>query len=148
MTLAQVQAGEAELSLLSDRDETALALIWLRQMAQLSPQRPGLGPTDHGNSGQCSSDARQRIGAEIWLAHVVSRQGRGGAAAGRLARVLSDAALGGLIAPLAEERPFLESIMATRRMRDALEAVEPVRRLLRQVQEQGAGRLAMGRAAG
>lgn len=148
MTLAQVQAGEAELSLLSDRDETALALIWLRQMAQVSPQRPGLDRLIMAILGNAHLTARQRIGAEIWLAHVVSRQGRGGAAAGRLARVLSDAALGGLIAPLAEERPFLESIIATRRMRDALEAVEPVRRLLRQVQEQGAGRLAMGRAAG
>lgn len=148
MTLTQVQGGEAELPLLSDRDDTALALIWLRQMAQMSPQRPGLDRLILAMLGNPHLTARQRIGAEIWLAHVLLRQGRGAEAAGRLVRVLSDAALAGAVAPVAEERTFLDPITATRRMRDALDAEEPVRRLLRQVHEGGPGRLAGGRKAG
>ena len=148
MTLAEVQGGEAELPLLSDRDDAALALIWLRQMAQMTPQRPGLDRLILAMLANPHLTARQRIGAEIWLAHVLSRQGRGDVAAARLVRVLSDAALAGAVAPVAEERTFLDSITSTRRMRDAIEAEEPLRRLLRQVHEGGPGRLSGGRKAG
>lgn len=148
MTLAHVQAAEAELPLLDDRDDTALALVWLRHMAQVTPQRPGLDRLTLAALDNPHLTARQRIGAEIWLAHVLSRQGRGGESVRRLARVLADAGHAGLIAPLAEERSFLASLTSTRRMRDALEAAEPVRRLLRQVHDGGPGRFAGGRAAG
>jgi DNA-binding CsgD family transcriptional regulator len=150
MTLPQVQAGEADLPFLSDRDDAALALIWLRQMAQMSPQRPGLDRLIMAMLGNPHLTARQRIGAEIWLAHVMLRQGRGAEASARLARVLGEAALAGAIAPVAEERSFLAAMTTTRRMRDSLEAEEPVRRLLRQVQEGGGpgARLAGGRQAG
>jgi ATP/maltotriose-dependent transcriptional regulator MalT len=148
MTLAHVQASEAGLSILSDRDETALALVWMRHMAQMTPQRPGLDRLMGAILGNPNLTARQRIGAEIWLSHVLSRQGRMTEAVTHLLRVLSDAAHTGLVAPVAEERPFLNSLMATRRVRDALEAVDPVRRLLRQVHDSGPGRLSGGRAAG
>lgn len=148
ITLALVQGAEAELPLLTDRDDTALALLWLRQMAQVTPQRAGLDRLIAAMLGNPHLTARQRIGAEIWLSHVLARQGQGTDAVGRLTRVLSDAAQAGLLAPVAEERSFLASFMATRRLRDALDAVEPVRRLLRQVQEGGSGRFAGARAAG
>jgi DNA-binding CsgD family transcriptional regulator len=148
MTLAHVQGAEAELPLLMDRDDTALALVWLRHMAQVTPQRAGLDQLITAMLGNYNLTARQRIGAEIWLAHVLARQEKKSEAISRLARVLADAALAGLVAPVAEERSFLLPVLATRRMRDALEAVEPVRRLLRQIQESGPVRLAAGRAAG
>lgn len=148
ITLAYVQGAEAELPLLTDRDETALALVWLRHMAQVMPQRAGLDRLLAAALGNPHLTARQRIGAEIWLAHVLSRQGQGGEAVRRLVRVLTDAAVAGLVAPVGEERAFLAGLTGTRRVRDALEAVEPVRRLLRQVHDGGPGRFAGGRAAG
>ncbi len=148
VTLAHVQGAEAELPFLSDRDETALAMVWLRHMAQVTPQRNGLDRLLFAALCNPHLTARQRISAEIWLAYVLSRQGQGGEAVRRLSRVLSDAAQAGLIAPVAEERSFLVGLTATRRLRDALDVVEPVRRLLRQVHDGGPGRFAGGRAAG
>jgi DNA-binding CsgD family transcriptional regulator len=147
ITQGFVQAGDG-LSDLHDRDETALALVWLRQMAQVTPARPGLTQLIDRILDNPHLTSRQRVGAEIWRAHVLRRQGQGAAAQAQLSRTLAQAAQAGSIAPLAEERPFLGDLTATRRLRDILERSEPVRRVLKRVAETGPGRLNRGRAAG
>jgi DNA-binding CsgD family transcriptional regulator len=147
ITQGFVQAGDG-LSDLHDRDETALALVWLRQMAQVTPARPGLTQLIDRMLDNPHLTSRQRVGAEIWRAHVLRRQGQGAAAQAQLSRTLAQAAQAGSIAPLAEERPFLGDLTATRRLRDILERSEPVRRVLKRVAETGPGRLNRGRAAG
>lgn len=147
ISLAFVQAGEG-LADLNDRDETALALVWLRQMAQVTPTRPGLIPLIDRMLDNPHLTARQRGGAEIWRAHVMRRQGQGAAAQAQLARTLAQAAQSGSVALLGEERPFLNELTATRRMRDTLERSESVRRVLKRVAETGPGRLNRGQLAG
>lgn len=147
ITLGFVQAGEG-LSDLHDRDETAMALVWLRQMAQVTPTRPGLQHLIDRMLDNPHLTARQRGGAEIWRAHVLRRQRQGAAAQAQLARTLARAAMAGSVAILGEERAFLSELTATPRLRDTLERSEPVRRLLKRATEAGLGRLNRGQAAG
>ena len=147
ITLGFVQAGEG-LRDLHDRDETALALVWLRHMAQVAPMRPGLPQLIDQMLDNPHLTARQRVGAEIWRAHVMRRQRQGSGAQARLARTLSQAAQAGSVAILGEERAFLADLTATRRLRDMLERSEPVRRVLKQVSEGAPGRRNRGQAAG
>ncbi|MBC7739319.1 MAG: LuxR family transcriptional regulator, partial [Candidatus Saccharibacteria bacterium] len=147
ITLAFVQAGEG-LADLNDRDETALALVWLRQMAQVTPTRPGLLPLIDRMLDNPHLTARQRGGAEIWRAHVMRRQGDGAGAQVQLSHTLTQAAQAGSVALLGEERPFLTDLTATRRMRDTLDRNETVRRVLKRVAETGPGRLNFGQSAG
>ena len=147
ITLGFVQSGEG-LSDLSDRDETALALVWLRQMAQVTPTRPGLVQLIDRMLDNPHLTARQRAGAEIWRAHVLRRQRQGAAAQAQLSRTLAQAAQAGSVAILGEERTFLADLTATRRTRDTLDHSEPVRRVLKRVAEAGPGRLNRGQAAG
>ena len=147
ITLAFVQAGEG-LADLHDRDETALALVWLRQMAQVTPTRPGLLPLIDRMLDNPHLTARQRGGAEIWRAHVMRRQGDGAGAQVQLSRTLAQAAQAGSVALLGEERSFLTDLTATRRMRDTLERSDSVRRVLKRVAETGAGRQNRGQLAG
>lgn len=147
ITLAFVQTGEG-LGDLHDRDETALALVWLRHMARVTPTRPGLVQLIEGMLDNPHLTARQRIGAEIWRAHVMRRQRLGAGAQTQLARTLAQAAQAGSVATLGEERAFLSDLTATRRLRDTLDRSEPVRRVLKQLAEAGPGRLTRGQAAG
>ncbi len=146
VTLAFVQNGR--LHELSDRDEVALALVWLRHMAQLTPTRPGLDPLIGQILDNPHLTERQRIGAEIWRAHVLRRQRQGAEAQSQLSRTLSHAAHSGIVAILGEERVFLLDLTATRRLRDTLDRSEPANRILRQVQDTRPGRLTRGQAAG
>ena len=125
-----------------------MALVWLRQMAQVTPARPGLSQLIDRMLDNPHLTSRQRLGAEIWRAHVLRRQGQGAAAQTQLSRTLAQAAQAGSVAPLSEERPFLSDLTATRRLRDILERSEPVRRVLKRLAETGPGRLNRGRAAG
>lgn len=147
ITLGFVQAGDG-LADLHDRDETALALVWLRQMAQVTPTRPGLPQLIERMLDNPHLTARQRAGAEIWRAHVLRRQRQGAAAQAQLTRTLAQAAQAGSVAILGEERTFLTDLTANRRARDTLDHSEPVRRVLKRVAEAGPGRLNRGQAAG
>lgn len=133
---------------LADRDEVTLALFWLRQMAWESPATPGLEDQIRAMLGNPHLTARQRIGAEIWLAHVLRRSRRTAEAQAQLAATLTRAARAGTLAILSEERSFIASLTATRRERDALERADAVRRMLRQLQEIGPGRARRGRSHG
>lgn len=126
----------------------ALALIWLRHMAQVTPQRPGLDRLLALMLDNPHLTARQRLGAEIWLAHVLRRQRRLPEAQALLQRTLAVAANHGCVAILGEERIFLTDLTATRRIRDRIDQSEGARRILRQVQDAGPGRAERGRAHG
>jgi DNA-binding CsgD family transcriptional regulator len=147
ITLGFVQAGDG-LSDVHDRDETALALVWLRHMAQVTPTRPGLLHLIDRMLDNPHLTARQRGGAEIWRAHVMLRQRQGAAAQAQLSRTLAQAAQAGSVALLGEERTFLADLTATKRLRDTLDRNEAVRRVLKRVAEAGPGRLNRGQAAG
>ena len=148
ITLAWVQSETGSLSALQDRDEVALALIWLRHMAQVMPQKPGLDRLLTLVLDNPHLTARQRLGAEIWLAHVLRRQRRLPEAQALLQRTLATAANHGSVAILGDERVFLADLTATRRIRGRIDQSEGVRRILRQVQDTGPGRAERGRAHG
>ncbi len=146
VTLAFVQTALP--SDLGDRDEVALALVWLRHMAQTMPTRPGLDALITLMLDNPHLTARQRTSAEIWLAHVLRRQRRGAEAQAMLTRILSHAAQAGIVATLGEERAFLTDLTHAGRVKDLLDRSEPVRRVLRQMQDTGPGRLTRGQAVG
>ena len=146
VNLGFVLAGGA--GALDDRDEVALALVWLRHLAQVSP---GLAAVEQGLRAMLDNPhltARQRVGAEIWLAHVLRRTRRLAEAQAQLRRTLTAVAEEGALATLTEERAFLADLLATRRLRDGLEREGQVKRLLRQLAESGPGRTAAAQAAG
>lgn len=131
-TLAFVQAG-VELATIADRDEIAMSLIWLRQMAQLQPQDAGLDGLMAAMLDNAHLTGRQRLSVTIWRAHVARRQRRLAEAESQLLRVLGQAAAAGAVATVTEERIFLTELLSVRRLREAAEASEPVRRLLRRL---------------
>ncbi|MCC7320901.1 MAG: LuxR family transcriptional regulator [Rubellimicrobium sp.] len=142
ITQGFVLAGGERLAALEDRDEVAMALIWLRQMAQTAPQRPGLDRLIAVMLDNPHLLGRQRMAARIWLVEVLRRTRRTGEAEAALVRLLADAAREGAVATLAEERVFLTDILAVRRLRDAAEADPEVRRLLRGLMAPGPARAA------
>jgi len=148
ISLAWVEEGGARLATLRDRDEVALALVWLRHLAQVTPTRSGLDRWIVGMLDNPHLTGRQRIGAEVWLAHVLHRQRRRPEAQAQLRKTLSTAASLGSIATLSEERVFLAELTSTRRVKDGLERNDILRRVLRQVQEAGPGRARRGKAHG
>ena len=148
ITLGWVEAAGENLNGLKDRDDVALALVWLRHIVQVAPTRPGLDRQIEVMLDNPHLTGRQRIGAEIWLAYVMRRQRRVAEAQVQLRKTLSTAANLGCIATLSEERVFLAELTRTRRLREGLERTPTLRRLLRQVQETGPGRVRRGKAHG
>ena len=148
ISLVWVQSAGEALSQLHDRDEVAMALIWLRHMAQVMPGRAGLDLCLRAMLENPHLTARQRIGTEIWLAHVLRRQKQATAAEAVLTRTLAMAAALGSVAILGEERAFLTDLTASRRFRDLLARNDATRRVMRQVQESGPGRARRGRSHG
>lgn len=141
VTLDWIGAPGARLGDLADRDEVALALCWLRHLARMEPTRPGLDVQIDVMLRNPHLTARQRIGAEIWLSYVLRRQCRAEESMALLSGSLGAAAGQGALAILGEERAFLADLTATRRVRDALERTPQVRRLLRQLDDTGPGRM-------
>jgi DNA-binding CsgD family transcriptional regulator len=148
ITLGFVQGAGATLGQLADRDEVALALVWLRHLARTSPGLPAVEAALRAMLENPHLTARQRIGAEIWRAHVLQKTRDPVGAAAQLRRTLIAAAEEGSVAILSEERAFLTDLLAPRRLREAMEQIEPVRRLLRHLAESGPGRTAAADAAG
>ena len=148
VTLAWVQAAGPALAGLRDRDDVALALVWLRHMAQITPARPDLDGLLRAMLDNPHLLGRQRTGAELWLAHVLQRQRRGPEAEVVLRRALAQAASQSAVATLGEERGFLDDLTRTRRFAAALERSDPIHRVLRLVKETGPGRTRPGKAHG
>lgn len=126
-----VLGAGAVLATLTDRDEMAIALIWLRQLAQTAPQQAGLERLIAAMLDNPHLLGRQRIAARVWQVEVLRRNRRTGEAETALVRLLSDVAREGAVASLRDEQVFLGDILAVRRLREAAEAGDDTRRLLR-----------------
>ncbi|MEX0970844.1 MAG: helix-turn-helix transcriptional regulator [Paracoccaceae bacterium] len=128
------------LAKLSDRDEVAMALVWLRHLAQTNPTRAGLAEQILSMLDNAHLTGRQRLGAEIWLAYVWRRQRHTQRAEAQLRRTAEQAASQNTIASLSEERIFLADMTRLKRLSEGLGRSDSVRRVLRQVKETGPGR--------
>jgi ATP/maltotriose-dependent transcriptional regulator MalT len=132
-----VLSSGAELVRLHDRDEIALALAWLRQSAYELPGRPQLDELITGIIGNLHLTDRQRMGAEIWLAYLSKRQRNLTRARAVLQKTFEDCARLGAIAPLAEERVFLEELIDNKRIGGFLSTSSPIRQVIRKLRDSG-----------
>ncbi|MDO8359947.1 MAG: LuxR C-terminal-related transcriptional regulator [Devosia sp.] len=134
---AWVMAAVVELERLHDRDEIALALIWLRHIVYEMPTRPNLDAQLTAMLNNLNLTSRQRTGVEIWLAFVCKRQRNLSRARALLQTSFENAARLGAIAPLAEERIFLSELIEHQRIGEYLDTSGPVRQVLRRLRENG-----------
>jgi len=132
-----VQAATDELTRLQDRDEIGLALIWLRHLVYEMPTRANLDGQLAAMLGNLHLTERQRIGIEIWLAHVYKRQRNLSKARALLQKTFEKAARLGAVAPLTEERVFLAELIEHQRIGEFLDTSGPVRQILRRLRESG-----------
>lgn len=123
--------------LIRARDDIALALGWLRQIAYETPDRPGLAALVRAAIDSLNVTDRQRISAEIWLAHIHKRNRDLSEARAILAKTLENAARLGAIAPLAEERIFLEPLIDNQRIGGFLSTSAPIRQVIRKLRDSG-----------
>lgn len=134
---AFVLSGGEPLARVQERDELALALIWLRQIVYEAPQRPGLDLLVTTIIGNMNLTDRQRMSAEIWLAYVAKRQRNATQARAVLQKTFGDCARLGTIAPLAEERIFLQELIDNQRIGGFLSTVTGNRQILRKLRDSG-----------
>lgn len=140
VTLEFVTRPGNGLAHLSDRDDVAMALVWLRHLAQTSPTRAGLADQISALLDNAHLTGRQRQAAEIWLAFVLRRQRRTQESESQLRRTAEQAASQNAVASLSEERIFLADMTRLKRQSEVLGRSDAVRRILRQVKETGPGR--------
>ena len=148
ITRVWVLAKSDELTKLSDRDELAAALLWLRHLAFEGPKRPGLTDKLTAISGNPLLTARQRIGVEIWAAYCHKRLRNLTAARAGLLKTLESAASFGTVAPLTEERPFLADLLDTTSIASFLDASAAVRQVLRKMRDAGTIKGSIDRSSG
>lgn len=130
---AWVLAACDELPRLIDRDEIALALIWLRHLVNEMPTRPNLDRQLLAMLNSLHLTERQRIGLGIWLAYVCKRQRNLTGARALLQKAFENAARLGAVAPLAEERMFLTELIDDKRISEFLDTSAPVRQVMRRL---------------
>lgn len=145
---ALLRQGAALVGALTDRDQLAFALIWLRQMAWLEPGREGLEPILAAAADNPALTPRQRMCVDIWRAHVLRRTRRQTEAQSLLLKVLARAEAAGTLAVLGEERAFLRDLTATRAVRAAVERSGTAQKALRAAQTAGPGRFRRAAARG
>lgn len=126
-----------ELARLQERDELALALIWIRQIIYETPGREDLDGLITTMIGNLHMTDRQRMAAEIWLAHVNKRQRNLTKARAVLQKTFGDCARLGTIAPLAEERIFLQELIDNQRIGGFLATSSPIRQIIRKLRDAG-----------
>lgn len=129
---------------LQDRDEIALALIWLRHHVFEMPTRPGLDRQLEAMLNNLNITGRQRMGVEIWLAFVAKRLRNLTRARSLLLKTFEEAARLGAVAPLAEERHFLSELIEHQRIGEFLEASGPARQALRRLRDSGLPNSSLG----
>ncbi len=148
ITRAWVLAQTTEFARLTDRDEVAAALLWLRHLAFEGPKRPGLIEKLSSISDNPLLTARQRIGVEIWTAYCNRSQRNLSAARAGLLKTLETAATLGAVAPLTEERPFLADLLGNTSIASFLDASPPARQVLRKMRDAGTIKGIVGRSSG
>jgi DNA-binding CsgD family transcriptional regulator len=137
ITKAWVLAATDELARLHDRDEIALALMWLRHLVYEMPTRLNLERQLSAMRDNLHLTERQRIGIDIWLAHVFKRRRDLSKARALLQKTFENAARLGAVAPLAEERVFLAELVENQRIGEFLDTSTPVRQIMRRLRDTG-----------
>jgi ATP/maltotriose-dependent transcriptional regulator MalT len=137
ITKAWVLTATDELARLHDRDEIALALIWLRHLVYEMPTRTNLDRQLSAMRDNLHLTERQRIDIDIWLAHVFKRQRDLTKARALLQKTFENAARLGAVAPLAEERVFLAELIENQRIGEFLDTSAPVRQIMRRLRDTG-----------
>ncbi len=130
---AWVLAACGELPRLTDRDEIALTLIWLRHLVNEMPTRPNLDRQLLAMLNSLNLTERQRIGLSIWLAYVCKRQRNLTGARALLQKAFENASRLGAVAPLAEERMFLTELIDDKRISEFLDTSATVRQVMRRL---------------
>lgn len=148
ITRAFMLTAEAELSQLNDRDDINLALIWLRHMVFDTPQRPRLDRQLLAMLDNLALTGRQRLCVEIWLAFVYRRQRDMTKVLSILQKTLETAARLGAVAPLAEERVFLDELLDNHRIAEFLDASSSARQVIRRLRTTGLAHATAGARAG
>ncbi|MGO4831346.1 response regulator transcription factor, partial [Rhizobiaceae sp. 2RAB30] len=130
---AWILAACGELPRLTDRDEIALTLIWLRHLVNEMPTRPNLDRQLLAMLNSLNLTERQRIGLSIWLAYVCKRQRNLTGARALLQKAFENASRLGAVAPLAEERMFLTELIDDKRISEFLDTSATVRQVMRRL---------------
>ncbi|MGV3552150.1 helix-turn-helix transcriptional regulator [Rhizobium sp.] len=134
---ALILAEPERLEHISDRDEIALTLVWIRQMLHEQPDLPALAAAlDHVSANLNMTD-RQRMALAIWRAHIHKRRQDLTSARALLSRLFEDAARLGSIAPLAEEKIFLSELIDNKRIGEFLSASASARQVIRKLRDSG-----------
>jgi DNA-binding CsgD family transcriptional regulator len=134
---AWILANPERLGVVSDRDDIALSLVWLRQILHEQPDLPSLEPVLAHVLANLNVTDRQRMAVGIWLAYVHKRNQDLTRARALLLRIFEDAARLGSIAPLAEEMVFLTELMDNKRISEFLSASSSARQVIRKLRDSG-----------
>lgn len=126
-----LRQGPAAIAALTDRDQIALSLVWLRQIAWLEPRRAGLDGLLEAAIANPALTPHQRLSCQIWRAHALRRQRQAAEAQALLARALSQIALTGMRLVLIEERLFLHDLLTSDAIREGVERTVPAQKILR-----------------
>ena len=148
ITRAWAWAQTAEFAQLTDRDEVAAALLWLRHLAFEGPKRSGLVEKLAAISVNPFLTARQRIGVEIWTAYCHRWQRNLSAARAGLLKTLETAERLGAVAPLTEEHPFLADLLNNPSIASFLDSSASARQVLRKMRDAGTIKGPAGRSSG
>lgn len=146
---APLRQGPAALRALTDRDQIALALVWLRQFAWLEPRRAGLEEMLEAMAANPALTLRQRLSGQIWRAHVLRRYRRRMAEAQALVvKVFTQIEATGMRAVLIEERVFLHDLITSDTIREGIERSPQAQRVLRVLRRAEPENLRRARAFG
>jgi len=140
---ATVSDAEA-LARLSNRDEVAIALCWMRHVVFEAPTRPELPACLTAIHGNLAVTPRQRVCIEVWSAYVFKRQRDMTRARAQLQATFEGVARRGSIGPLSEEAVFLSDLLANRRIADFLTTSSGPRQVLRRLRDFGFGGSGLG----
>ncbi|UVK50326.1 LuxR C-terminal-related transcriptional regulator (plasmid) [Mesorhizobium sp. AR02] len=132
-----VLAHPGDVSRLVDRDDISLLLAWMRQILHEQPDLPQIETLLAATLSNLSITDRQRMGVNVWLAHVHRRRRDLTKARAILLRVFEDAARLGSIAPLAEEKLFLGELLDNKRISEFLGASSSARQVIRKLRDSG-----------
>lgn len=132
-----VLSPAADLGRLDQRDALTLAFTWLRQIAFEQPTHDMLpGPLDVIVENPRLT-GHQRLCVNLWRAHVHRHRRDHAGARKILERVLDQAGHLGAVAPLAEQRYFLEDLLGQKRIGAILTLSKPAQQVLRRLRTRG-----------
>lgn len=130
-----VEAAVDELTRLQDRDEIALAVVWLRHIVFEMPGRVHLDRQLSAMASNLNLTGRQRLCIEVWQAYVARRRRNLTSARSILQKTFENAARLGTIAPLSEERQFLRELTGDRRISDFLQTTPTAQQIMRRLRD-------------